>query len=77
MSTCNFKSFRNVGCKEKHTRLYDSYILNDCSVDVTENSRFLLNKNSHLKILEYDLIMMRAGLKPDIGKFKLMDWAMK
>jgi hypothetical protein len=41
---------------------------------VTENLRFLLNKNSHL---EYDLIMMRAGLKPDIGKFKPMDWAMK
>jgi len=40
---------------------------------VTENLRFLLNKNSLLKILEYDLIMMRAGLKPDIGKFKPMD----
>lgn len=73
MRTCDFTSFSKVECKESYRKFEGHFNLTDCNLNVTEYFKSLLNKNSKIEILEYDLIMMRSGLRPNIQKYQHFD----
>ena len=67
---CDFKSFSPINCNQVYRHFDGQYELHKCLIDTKKHLTPLIKQPNTETIYEYDLIMMRAGVYPDINKFK-------